>query len=169
LARSARRDRHADGTVDGIAGDSPHAGLQFSCVVETLQVRGTTRERLCFMSSEIEHESGRTPPGGGRWDHETMREASLRPISGPGSTDTLAASGGLELPAHRAPRARIGPVTVAEEPIPGERDASTLMYRQPGSIGGRFSGADTPHQADPARLMDEKTIHDRELEGGGAN
>ena len=97
-----------------------------------------------------------------------MREASLRPVSGPASTDTLAASGGLELPAHRAPRARSGPASLAEEPIPGERDASTLMYRQPGSIGGRFSGADTP-PVDPTRLMDEQTIHDRELEGGGAD
>jgi hypothetical protein len=123
---------------------------------------------LCFMTSEVDHESGRTPPGGGRWDHETMREASLRPVTGPASTDTLAASGGLELPAHRAPRARLGLASVAEEPIPGERDASTLTYRQPGSMGGRFSGADTP-SSDPTRLLDEDTIHDRELEGGGAN
>jgi hypothetical protein len=114
------------------------------------------------------HREPATPPGGGRWDHETMREASLRPVTGPASTDTLAASGGLELPAHRAPRARLGPASVAEEPIPGARDASTLTYRQPGSIGGRFSGADTP-PSDPTRLLDEDTIHDRELEGGGAN
>jgi hypothetical protein len=119
------------------------------------------------MTTESHRETA-TPPGGGRWDHETMREASLRPVSGPASTDTLAASGGLELPAHRAARARLGPVSVADEPIPGERDASTLMYRQPGSIGGRFSGADTP-PVDSTRLMDEQTIHDRELEGGGAN
>jgi hypothetical protein len=114
------------------------------------------------------HREAATPPGGGRWDHETMREASLRPVSGPASTDTLAASGGLELPAHRAPRARLAWASVADEPIPGERDASTLMYRQPGSMGGRFSGADTP-PVDPTRLMDEQTIHDRELEGGGAD
>ena len=120
-----------------------------------------------FMTSEVDHETGRTPPGGGRWDHETMREASLRPVAGPASTDTLAASGGLELPAHRA-HARVELASVAEEPIPGERDASTLTHRQPGSIGGRFSGADTP-ASDPTRLLDEDTIHDRELEGGGAS
>ena len=97
-----------------------------------------------------------------------MREASLRPVTGPASTDTLAASGGLELPAHRAPRARVGLAAVVEEPIPGARDTSTLTTRQPGSIGGRFSGADTP-SSDPRRLLDEDTIHDRELEGGGAN
>jgi hypothetical protein len=119
------------------------------------------------MATEVDHENGGTPPGGGRWNHETMREASLRPISGPGSTDTLAASGGLELPAHRAPRSRPGPESLVEEPIPGARDASTLTYRQPGSIGGRFSGADTP-PADPTHLLDAATIRDRELEGGGA-
>lgn len=119
------------------------------------------------MTSELDHESGRTPPGGGRWDHETMREAAQRPVTGPASTDTLAASGGLELPAHRAPRPRTQ-TAVAEEPIPGERDGSTLTSRQPGSIGGRFSGADTP-SVDPTRVMDEATIHDRELEGGGSD
>ena len=120
------------------------------------------------MTSEIDHETGRTPPGGGRWDHEAMRDASLRPVSGPASTDTLAASGGLELPAHRAPRARVGSASVVDEPIPGARDASTLTHRQPGSIGGRFSGADTP-SVDATHLLDEDTIHDRELEGGGAD
>jgi hypothetical protein len=119
------------------------------------------------MASEVDHETGGTPPGGGRWDHETMREAAQRPVSGPASTDTLAASGGLELPAHRAPRPRT-PGSVAEEPIPGERDESTRTRRQPGSIGGRFWGADTP-PGDPTRVMDAATIHDREIEGGGSN
>jgi hypothetical protein len=35
-------------------------------------------------------------------------------------------------------------------------------------MGGQFSGADTP-SSEPTRLLDEDTIHDRELEGGGAN
>jgi hypothetical protein len=117
------------------------------------------------MTTELDHEIGQTPPGGGRWDHETMREAAQRPVSGPASTDTLAASGGLELPAHRAPRPRTQ-TAVAEEPIPGERDESTRTRRQPGSIGGRFSGEDTP-PTDPAHVMDDATRHDRELEGGG--
>ena len=94
-----------------------------------------------------------------------MQEAAQRPISGPGSTDTLAASGGLELPAHRARPTR-ALATAVHEPIPGERDESTITWRQPGAIGGRFSGADTP-AADPSHLMDEATMRDRALEGGG--
>lgn len=37
-----------------------------------------------------------------RMDHEKMRKASELPISGPAATDTLAASGGLELPGRAA-------------------------------------------------------------------
>ena len=117
------------------------------------------------MADDIRHERGLTPPGGGRWDHEAMQEAAQRPISGPGSTDTLAASGGLELPAHREGRPR-ALATAVDEPIPGERDQSTITWRQPGSIGGQFSGADTP-PTDPSHLMDEATLRDRALEGGG--
>jgi hypothetical protein len=58
-----------------------------------------------------------------------MRVAMLRPITGPGSTDTLAASGGLELPAHEAHPAHVH-ADVVEEPIPGERDPSTLTWPQ---------------------------------------
>jgi hypothetical protein len=117
------------------------------------------------MTSERSHEQVGTPPGGGRWDHEAMREAAQRPITGPASTDTLAASGGLELPGHRAHESRAADI-VAPEPIPGERDESTITHRQPGAIGGRFTGADAP-PVDPTHLMDEATIRDRELEGGG--
>ena len=94
-----------------------------------------------------------------------MRAAAEQPTSGPGSTDALAASGGLELPAHRAGRMR-ALATAVDEPIPGERDESTMTWRQPGSIGGRFSGADTP-PTDPSHLMDDATRRDRALEGGG--
>lgn len=54
----------------------------------------------------------------------------------------------------------------ARERIPGEHDADTLMSRQPGAMGGRPSGADTP-SPDPHDLMDDATIHDRKIEGGG--
>jgi len=70
---------------------------------------------------------GRMPPGGGRWTHEWMRAAMLRPIAGPASTDTLAASGGLALPAHEAHPTRAH-ADIVEEPIPGERDPSTLTW-----------------------------------------
>jgi hypothetical protein len=56
-----------------------------------------------------------------------MRVAMQGPITGPASTDTLAASGGLELPAHEAHPTR-APGDVVEEPIPGERDPSTLTW-----------------------------------------
>ncbi|MBI2187275.1 MAG: hypothetical protein HYU37_09175 [Acidobacteria bacterium] len=114
--------------------------------------------------SDERNETGK-PPGGGRWDHETMRDAMLRPVTGPGSTDTLAASGGLELPAHES-HPEPPPRDAANEPIPGERDATTLTWRAPGAIGGRFSGADTPPPA-PDTMMDAATKHDRKIEGGG--
>jgi len=96
-----------------------------------------------------------------------MRDAMQRPIMGPGSTDTLAASGGLELPAHESHPTPSHATPVAE-PIPGERDATTLTWRAPGAIGGRFSGADTPSPA-PETLMDVATRHDRKIEGGGGH
>jgi hypothetical protein len=48
----------------------------------------------------VAEEKGATPPQGGRWDHETMRRAAETPVEveGAAATDTVAASGGLELP-----------------------------------------------------------------------
>ena len=43
-------------------------------------------------------DKGATPPGGGRMNHEVMRRAAEMPVEGAPGTDTLAASGGLELP-----------------------------------------------------------------------
>jgi hypothetical protein len=94
-----------------------------------------------------------------------MREAAQRSIGGDGNVEMRAASGGLELPGHRAHESETAGA-VAEEPIPGERDRSTMMFRQPGSIGGRSTGADTP-PVDPTHVMDEATMRDRRLEGGG--
>jgi hypothetical protein len=53
-------------------------------------------------------------------------------------------------------------------PIPGEHDATTETHRLPGAIGGRPTGEDTPSPR-PQDIMDEETIHDRELEGGGSD
>ena len=93
------------------------------------------------------------PPGGGRQDHQAMQAAARRLVPGPGSTDDLAASGGQSPP-------------VPHEPIPGERDVETLTHREPGSIGGRFTGADTPS---PRRSdwLDERTALEHAREGGG--
>ena len=51
------------------------------------------------------------------------------------------------------------------EMIPGERDSTTLTHRQPGAIGGQFSGADTPSGDSP--VMDEETARLHTIEGGG--
>ena len=57
-------------------------------------------------------------------------------------------------------------VLVMEQPIPGERDVTTLTHRQPGAIGGDPYGADIP--AAPPQWEDDTTRHEHELEGGGA-
>jgi hypothetical protein len=113
------------------------------------------------------------PPAGGRQDHEVMREAAMLAVDGPASTSTLAAGGGLEVPG-REPRPaatiarelRPGSSAAARvhEPIPGERDASTLTHREAGSMGGQFTGADTPP---PRPWLDDRTAFEHALEGGG--
>lgn len=120
---------------------------------------------------------GAEPPGRGEQDHNVMRSASMRPITGPGSTDVVAASGGLDVPgrephpelASRAPGSEHGGdapgVSAPHEPIPGERDPTTLMHREPGAVGSRFAGADVP-PPDPGWL-DERTAREHALEGGG--
>ena len=95
-----------------------------------------------------------------------MRDAAQRPVTGAAGSDGLAASGGLEVPGHRVRVIQPSDLPVQPEPIPGERDASTVIGRQPGAIGGRPSGADTP-SPDSSNLMDGATVHDRMLEGGG--
>lgn len=52
------------------------------------------------------------------------------------------------------------------EPIPGERDPSTLTKREPGAVSGQFSGADIP-PAEHLDWLDDDTVHEHELEGGG--
>lgn len=112
------------------------------------------------------------PPGGGRSDHDTMRDAAMRPVTGGASIDTLAASGGLQVPG-REPKTTSAlvsglPHEAGAEIIPGERDATTLTHREPGAVSGQFAGADIPAAA-PAGLMDDLTTHDRVREGGGAD
>jgi hypothetical protein len=121
---------------------------------------------------------GAEPPGGGRQDHDVMREAAMRPIAAAGSTGTLAAIGAIDLPgreahpelARRAPGSSHGGdapgAAAAHEIIPGERDATTLTRREPGAVSGQFAGADIPAEG-PRGWMDDATTHDRELEGGG--
>lgn len=104
------------------------------------------------------------PPAGGRQDHDAMQAAAMRPLQGPGSADTLAAIGGNELPGRRSHGDSIQPSPAVHEPIPGERDATTLTHREPGAMGGRMSGEDTPPDGVP---LDEALTAEREREGGG--
>jgi hypothetical protein len=63
------------------------------------------------------------PPGGGKQDHDTMQAAAVRPVTGPTSSDTLAAIGGLDLPAGEShPELAPAPKGSTHEPIPGERE-----------------------------------------------
>jgi hypothetical protein len=97
-----------------------------------------------------------SPPGGGRQDHEAMRTAASLPVSGPASSETLAAGGGLEVPGREAhPPGGIGG-SAAEEPIPGERDPQVLTRRTPGAMGGGFAGHDPPAVASPVRTTDSE-------------
>ena len=100
-----------------------------------------------------------------------MQAASMLPVSGPAGTDDLAAGGGLELPGHESHAA---PLTAdssdahRREPIPGARETDTLTHREPGAIGGQFTGEDVPA---PRRQdwLAEDTAVDRALEGGGGS
>jgi hypothetical protein len=76
-------------------------------------------------------QQGATPPHEGRQDHDAMRAASLIPVSGGASTDTLAANGGLELPGGERRTEHVNSESPVHEPIPGERDPSTQMKRPP--------------------------------------
>ena len=56
--------------------------------------------------------------------------------------------------------------TQAHEPIPGERDASTLTHREPGAIG-RTPADDLP-PANAHTLLDEQVIEELQRDGGGS-
>jgi hypothetical protein len=115
---------------------------------------------------------GATPPGRGETNHETMRAAATRTISGPGASDFLAASGGLDVPGIDSAKGtgalrgeapltdpsrltpRLGP---DHEPIPGERDPNNLTGSQTGTIGG---GGFAAHNPSPTRATgtDDDTV-----------
>jgi hypothetical protein len=105
------------------------------------------------------------PPGGGRQDHDAMRAASMRPVAGPASNDLLAAGGGLNVPGgDREHHVDVPDTAAVREPIPGERDATTLTHREVGAMGTLFN-ANAPQSSNST--LDEETLHDREIEGGG--
>ena len=103
--------------------------------------------------------------------HEAMRAAASRPLSGPGATSTLAAGGGLELPGGEAEHGKVPTVPLgqqsAHEPIPGERDSSTLTHRQAGAMGGAFNGQDNV-ASNVDTLLDDRVRRELVRDGGGA-
>jgi hypothetical protein len=120
-------------------------------------------------------------------NHDTMRAAAKRTISGPGASDFLTASGGLDLPGTDASKgmsnlnegstltdpANLTPAVGADEigsqhePIPGERDPDNLTGSQTGTIGGGGFGAHNP-SPERANGMDDETVAEHQREGGGA-
>lgn len=100
--------------------------------------------------------------------HEAMRAASMRPVTGPAATSVQGAGGGLELPGREK---QDGPVPIVgadrartHEPIPGERDGTTLTHRQVGAMS-TSNGEELP--AGEAGAMDERTRREHVREGGG--
>ena len=51
------------------------------------------------------------------------------------------------------------------QPIPGERDPHNLTTREPGAVGGQFTGADIPHE-DHLPWLDPTTADEHAHEGG---
>ena len=122
-------------------------------------------------NNQVKRNAPKGPPADGRQDHAAMRVAAMLPTSGAGSTDALAAGGGLDVPGHEpegaAHRAADLPRSAsAPEPIPGAYERDTAIGREPGAIGAHFNGADAA-PGDPHALMDEMTVREHRREGGG--
>jgi hypothetical protein len=94
-----------------------------------------------------------------------MQADASRPVTGPASTNTLAAGGGLEVPGREPHPYAVKHETLSHEPIPGERDPGTLTAREPGAIG-TLSGAQLP-QTDARASLSEDDIEELRRDGGG--
>jgi hypothetical protein len=97
-------------------------------------------------------------------------DAMLPIIRGQGSTDVLAAAGGLNVPggdpAVTEQLARgLATIAARHEPIPGERDTSNLTRRQRGAMTAPFWGEGVHFDLD--KTMTDTTKQDRALAGGG--
>ncbi len=100
-----------------------------------------------------------------------MRAASMRPVDGPASTDTLAANGGLDVPGREpasttAVAAELDTVSPVPEIIPGAYEPNTAMHREPGGFGGHFNGDDAV-SPDADAMMSADVRDEHRLEGGG--
>ena len=119
-------------------------------------------------STRPTHEiAGAVPPGRGEQTHEVMQADASRPVTGPASTTTLAAGGGLEVPGREPHPYAVAHETLSHEPIPGERDPGTLTAREPGAIG-TLSGAQLPG-TDPRASLTEDDIEEFRRDGGGVS
>ena len=85
----------------------------------------------------------------------------------PGASDTLAASGGLELPGGGAEGEAPPAEPHGKDRFPGEREADTAMPSQPGLVGTTGFGGDLPPTPVDA-TVDEALADERAHEGGGA-
>jgi hypothetical protein len=101
-----------------------------------------------------------------RIDHEAMRRASELPTSGDGATDTLAASGGLELPGREPHSSDAASPEHRHEPIPGEHDHTTEAATSPAIVGTTGYGIDLPVTNEDS-TVDEETARRSRWEGGG--
>ena len=57
------------------------------------------------------------------------------------------------------------PFHTPHTPIPGERDPDNLTSREPGAVGGQFTGADIPPESH-LEWLDEATAEEHAHEGG---
>jgi hypothetical protein len=141
-------------------------------LVQNICPKGTHLERVSDMGTESDaphtgQAHAAEPPAHGRTDQVSMRKASHLAVHGPAASDHLASIGGLELPPdvqNRADHAEINENDEAVALIPGAREPDTLTHREPGAMGGAFTGADIP-PADPPWL-DDRTAIEHRREGG---
>lgn len=111
-------------------------------------------------------QSSAEPPVAGRTDQHSILAAAHKTVHGPAASDRLASIGGLDVSVGDTPPADDASATdPASALIPGAREGDTLTHREPGAIGGVFTGADIPAGASP--WLDEQTLRDRRGEGGG--
>ncbi len=109
--------------------------------------------------------AGAAPPGRGEQTHDTMHADASRVVTGPASTPTLSAGGGLEVPGREPHPHTVTDEILAHEPIPGERDPGTLTHREPGAMG-TFSGAELP-PGDARALLTDDDVDELHRDGGG--
>lgn len=94
-----------------------------------------------------------------RTDHDVMQRAAELPVKGPAVTNTLAASGGLEVPGREPQAASLPRHAGRPEPIPGEHDHTAEATTEPAIVGTTGYGVDLPPTTvDPTVDDEEKRV-----------